>query len=89
MGQGKNRTPIANAFRGWINSTIYITDLLADEIRWEIVGNSAAFKHCETKQQFVDEVLHPFGARFRVPFRPTIIRSIYEDGAIVVVPGCS
>ncbi len=44
MGEGNNRTIVANAFRGWMNGTSYITDLLADNIKWEIVGNSLASK---------------------------------------------
>src|SRR5262249_4263453 len=48
-------------------------------------GRSAASKHYLGKQQFVDEVLRPFGARFGAAFRPTVIRGIYEDGETVVV----
>jgi hypothetical protein len=42
-----------------------------------------------TTQQFLDKVLHPFGARFSSgdPFRPVNIRAIYddEDNSTVVV----
>ena len=85
MSEIDNRTIVTNAFRGWMDGTTYITDVLADNISWEIVGNSLASKIYTNKQQFIDEVLHPFGARFRVAFRPTVIRGIYEDGDTVVV----
>lgn len=85
MTEVNNRTKIAAAFQGWMDGTSYITDLLADDLKWEIVGNSVAAKHYANKQQFIDEVLHPFGARFSVPFRPTVIRGIYEDGDTVIV----
>jgi ketosteroid isomerase-like protein len=85
MGEVNNRTKVADAFRGWMDGSSYITELLADNIKWEIVGNSVASKPYENKQQFIDEVLQPFGARFRVAFRPTVIRGIYEDGDTVVV----
>jgi uncharacterized protein len=64
-----------------------ITRLLADGIRWTIVGRSAASKTYESKQQFVDEVLDPFGRRFRTPFRPVAIRGLYADAVIVVWDG--
>jgi uncharacterized protein len=85
MGEAHNLTKVADTFRGWMDGTSYITDLLADDITWEIVGNSVASKRYESKQQFIDEVLHPFGARFSTAFRPTLIRGIYEDDDTVVV----
>jgi len=54
---------------------------------WKIEGHSAASKQYENKQQFIDEVLGPFGARFvsGEPFRPHEIRSIHADGDTVIV----
>jgi ketosteroid isomerase-like protein len=68
-----------------MNGTSYTASMLADELSWEFGGNSVASKRGDSKQQFVDEVLHPFGQRFSTPFRPTCIRGIYEDGDTVVV----
>jgi hypothetical protein len=42
----------------------------------------------KSKQQFIDEVLAPFGARFSAsgdPFRPVTIRSVHADGDTVIV----
>ena len=85
MSQISNRRIVTEAFHGWMNGTSDITDLLADDVQWEIVGNSVASKHYQSKRQFIDEVLQPFGARFRVAFRPTVIRGIYEEGDTIVV----
>jgi len=54
---------------------------------WRIEGHSVASKVYANKQEFVDEVLSPFGARFTSedPFRPIKIRSIYADGDTVIV----
>jgi ketosteroid isomerase-like protein len=55
---------------------------------WRIVGHSVASKRYESKQQFVDEVLAPFGARSSAsadPFRPVTIRSVNADGDTVIV----
>ena len=85
MIEETNRARVTAAFQGWMDGTSYITDLLADDIQWEIVGNSVASKRYENRQQFIDEVLHPFGERFSKAFRPTAIRGIYEDGDTVIV----
>jgi hypothetical protein len=54
---------------------------------WRIEGHSAAAREYRGTQQFVDEVLAPFGARFAggEPFRPVTIRGVYADGDTVVV----
>ena len=54
---------------------------------WRIEGHSLASKQYGDRQQFIEEVLAPFGARFTAsdPFRPTTIRSVLADGDTVVV----
>jgi uncharacterized protein len=80
-GVRSNRDIVTDAFRSWADGTGYVTSIFADEMTWEITGRSAASRKYATKQQFIDEVLHPFGARFspRDPFRPVNIRAVYED----------
>jgi ketosteroid isomerase-like protein len=83
-----NRETIREAFEAWKNGTGSITDVFAPEMVWRIEGNSVASKRYESKQQFVDEVLAPFGARFSAsadPFRPVTIRSVNADGDTVIV----
>jgi uncharacterized protein len=76
-----NRQVIADAFAAWAAGTGYVTEIFAPDMRWEIVGRSAASRTYDNTKQFVDEVLHPFGARFstEAPFRPVNIRAIYAD----------
>ena len=54
---------------------------------WRIEGHSLASKQYDDKQQFIDEVLAPFGARFTAEdrFRPTTVRSVHADGDTVIV----
>ena len=80
-----NRERVEKAFRDWQDGTGYITELLADDLRWTIVGRSRASGTYEGKGAFVGEVLEPFGARFSERFRPVVVRGIYEDGDTVVV----
>lgn len=85
-----NREIITEAFAAWMNGTGYVTSIFADDMTWEITGMSAASKKYGNTRQFVDEVLHPFAARFSAsePFRPVAIRAVFNDeeqGTVIVV----
>jgi uncharacterized protein len=82
-----NRKIIRQAFDAWHQGTGAITDVFAPEMVWRIEGHSAASKEYGSKQEFIDEVLTPFGARFTTsePFRPITIRAVYADGDTVIV----
>jgi ketosteroid isomerase-like protein len=73
------------AFRDWQDGTGYITDLLAEDLRWTIVGRSRSSRTYTSKEAFVGEVLEPFGARFSERFRPVTVHGTYADGDTVVV----
>jgi uncharacterized protein len=82
-----NRETIRRAFAAWQDGTSAITDVFAPEMVWRIEGHSVASKEYADKQEFIDEVLAPFGARFTAGerFRPVTIRSIHADGDTVIV----
>ena len=82
-----NREIIRRAFDAWRRGAAPITDVFAPEMVWRIEGHSAASKEYGSKQQFIDEVLTPFGDRFTVsePFRPVTIRGVFADDDTVIV----
>lgn len=82
-----NRDIISSAFDAWRDGTGAITVVFAPGMVWRIEGHSAASKEYRSAQQFIDEVLTPFGARFTAakPFRPVTIRGVYADGDTVIV----
>jgi uncharacterized protein len=82
-----NREIISRAFDAWHRGTAAIAKVFAPGMVWRIEGHSAASREYGSKQQFIDEVLSPFGARFSSsdPFRPVVIRSVLADGDTVVV----
>lgn len=83
-----NREVIRRAFEAWRDGTGAITDVFAPEMVWRIEGHSLASREYGSKQEFIDEVLAPFGARFAAspePFRPVTIRSLHADGDTVIV----
>ncbi len=80
-----NRARVDAAFSAWTAGSGYFTDLLADDVLWTIEGNSLASGVYEGKRAFVEQVLSPFGKRFRERFRPVNVRGLYADGDTVVV----
>lgn len=85
MDERSNRERAEQAFHSWQDGTAPITDLLADDLRWTIVGRSHVSKTFNSKDAFIAEVLRPFGARFAQPFRPVALRGVYADGDTVIV----
>ena len=81
-----NRQTIRQAFNAWQQGTGPITEVFAPELVWRIEGHSLASKEYGSRQQFIDEVLTPFGA---IPassaLRPITIRSVHADGDTVIV----
>ena len=59
-----NRQTIRAAFEAWRDGTRPITDVFAPTMTWRIEGHSAASREYGSTQEFVDEVLAPFGARW-------------------------
>src|ERR1700691_2629406 len=85
-----NRDIVTDAFHSWAGGIGYVTSIFADNMTWEITGRSAASGKFANTQQFINEVLQPFGARFSPddPFRPVKIRAIYDDqdnSAVIVL----
>jgi uncharacterized protein len=82
-----NRELVRRAFEAGRDNNGAITDIYPPDMVWRIEGHSLASRQYGSRQEFIDEVLAPFGARFshREPFRPTEIRSITAEGDTVVV----
>ncbi|MFG3422945.1 nuclear transport factor 2 family protein [Micromonospora sp. NPDC048063] len=76
-----NRDIVSRALANWSAGTGAISDILAPDVRWEIVGNSAVSRTYHGVDDFVTQALRPFDARFRPesPYRPVRVRALYED----------
>jgi uncharacterized protein len=85
MDETSNRERVEKAFRDWQEGTGYITDLLADDLQWTIVGRKEVSGTYHSKEEFLSEVLQPFFARFSEPFRPVTVRGVFADDDTVVV----
>jgi uncharacterized protein len=75
------------AFEAWKRGDAPITEIFAPQMTWRIEGRSVAAREYGSRQEFIDEVLAPFGARFTdgESFRPVAIRSVHADDDTVVV----
>ena len=82
-----NKQIVREAFDAWSRGEAHVSAIFDPDMRWEIVGRSAAAGPYVGAQQFIDEVLNPFAARFAPdePFRPVRVRGMYADGDTVVV----
>jgi uncharacterized protein len=82
-----NRRIATTAFEAWQRGEAPITAIFAPDMTWRIVGRSLASRSYASRQQFVDEVLAPFAARFPAdaPFRPVEILGVYADGDTAIV----
>lgn len=78
-----NKALVRAGFDRWRNGTGSPFELLGPDAEWTIVGSSPLSK-TYSRQQFLDEVIHPFNARMATPLVPTV-RGIYADGDMVIV----
>ncbi len=82
--ESRNKEVIRAAFEKWVAGTGGVFDLLAPDAQWTIVGNAPVSRTYHSKQEFIDQVIMPFGARMSKRFVPTSIRGIYADGDMVI-----
>lgn len=80
----RNKAIVRAAFDAWQAGTGSPFDLLADDARWTIEGNSVAAKTYPNREAFMSEVILPFNARMKVGLKP-VIRETYAEGDTVIV----
>ena len=80
----RNLEVVRTGFEAWTNGTGSPLAAIADDVTWEVVGNSVASRVYHGKQDFLNNVIRQFNARLAVPLKPTV-REIYADGDTVIV----
>ena len=80
----RNKALVQAGFDAWNAGTGNPFELLADDVRWTIVGNSDAAKTYPNKDAFLQEVIRPFNARMKEGIKPRI-RDLYADGEAVII----
>jgi len=82
--QKSNKAVVQASFDRWRDGTGGPFELLAPEAEWTIVGSSPLSRTYHSRQDFLDEVIHPFNARMMKPLVPTV-RGIFADGDMVII----
>lgn len=80
----RNRALVMKGMQAWADGTGSPYDLLADDARWTITGNSLAAKTYPSKEAFMSEVIRPFNARMRDRLIPTVHRTYAEGDSVVI-----
>ena len=83
-GQESNKAVVQASFDRWRDGTGGPFELLTPEAEWTIVGSSPLSRTYHSRQEFLDEVIHPFNARMMKPLVPTV-RGIFADGDMVII----
>ena len=79
----QNKQIVQAGFDAWRNGTGGVFDLLEQDTKWTIVGNSPVSRMYTSRQEFLDVVINPFNARLSSRLVPTI-RGLYADGDMVI-----
>jgi len=82
--EATNKELVRKSFAAWGYGTGSPYDLLADDAVWTIVGQSAASRTYHGREDFLANVIRPFGSRMASHFIPTI-HEMYADGDAVVI----
>ena len=83
MSEERNKAAIRASFDAWSSAAGSPYDLLADDARWTLEGNSVVAKTYAGREEFLREVIRPFNARLKSPLRP-VIRNLYAEGDTVI-----
>ncbi|MBB6407768.1 nuclear transport factor 2 family protein [Mesorhizobium sangaii] len=81
----QNKAAVQEKFDAWSAGTGNPFELLADDARWTIEGNSAASKAYPSKEAFLANVIRPFNARMTVGLKPTVRSITAEDDRVVIL----
>jgi uncharacterized protein len=81
--EARNKETIRASFEAWREGTGSVFDLLAEDAKWTVLGNSPISRTYNGRQEFLEAVIHPFNARFSSRLIPTV-RGIYADGDMVI-----
>jgi uncharacterized protein len=79
----RNRESVRQAFERWREGRGNLFELMAPDVRWEIVGHSAVAGTYQSKEAFMNQVIVPLNKRFARPLVPAV-RHVFADGDTVV-----
>jgi Ketosteroid isomerase-related protein len=82
--EARNRATVSKGFDAWRDGTGSPYDLLDENANWTIAGESLVARTYTSREDFLGNVIRPFGARMASRFVPAV-RNLYADGDTVIV----
>ena len=82
--QTSNKERVRHAFKTWAETGTGVCDILADDVRWTIVGSGPSAQTFNGRAKFLKGAFDPIVASFAGPMVPTI-RDLIADGETVAV----
>ena len=79
----RNKARVEAGFDKWSSGTGSFFELLSEDVRWTIAGNSPFSRTYGGKKEFMDAVIAPLNARLASIIVPKV-RRIYADGDTVI-----
>lgn len=85
MGTAENKKLIQDAFAAWARGDgNAFFNLLADDVRWTVIGSTPVSRTFTSRQAFVDGAAKPLMAKLAGPIVPTV-RDVIAEGDKVVL----
>jgi uncharacterized protein len=85
MNAAQNRKLIEDAFNSWLRGDrTAFNDLLADDLRWTVIGNTPVSGRYNNKREFLEGAGGRMAAKLATPIQTTL-RHIIADGNMVAL----
>jgi uncharacterized protein len=86
MDTAQNRKLIEDAFNGWTRGDrTAFNDLLADNLRWTVIGNSPVSGSYNSKREFLEGAGARMAEKLATPIRPTLRHVIADNNMVALV----
>src|SRR5215472_3705121 len=89
MDAAQNRKLIEEAFNGWVRGDrTAFNNLLADNLRWTVIGNSPVSGSYNSKREFLEGAGARMAEKLATPIQPTLRHVIADDNMVALVFDC-
>jgi uncharacterized protein len=86
MGAAENRKLIEDAFGMWVRGDRGpFNDLLADDLRWTVIGNSPVSGRYNSKREFLEGAGGKMASKLATPIQASLRHIIADDPMVALV----
>jgi uncharacterized protein len=84
MSAAENKKIVQDMFAAWSRGQGGFLDLLADDVRWTVIGSTAVSRTYSSKNEFIAGAVKPLGEKISGAIQPTL-RDVIAEGDRVVL----